>query len=258
MNRGQTRRGFLGSLATLGTATLAGCAGGENEEDNDDVIYQVSTIDALSGGSLDGVVSVGELERHGEVGLGTLSGADGEVVVVDGTTYVVRPEGEASRVPAEETTPFAVVTPFEDDRTVTLDGTVDFETLREQIDAELPTTDSFYAIKVEAEFDYIRTRTVPEQNPPYPMLEEVLDEEVVFEFEDVSGTMVGFRFPDSTAGVNVPGYHFHALVDDRTSGGHVYEFETTDPAVQLDVSSEFSMVLRESGQFEEPNGSPDG
>jgi acetolactate decarboxylase len=241
----RSRRGFIGSAGTLAAASLAGCFSLSPDEDSD-VTYQVSTIDALASGALDGVITIQELEDNGDIGLGTLSGADGEMVVVDGTTYVVRPDGEATRVPGDETTPFAVVTEFDADRTITLDGTVDFEALSARLDEDLPTADALFAIRVEGEFDSMRTRSVPEQDPPYPPLEEVLDEETVFEFENVAATMVGFRLPSYISDVNVPGYHFHALTSDRSSGGHVYEFEISEPTVEVDVSSEFSMVLPET------------
>jgi acetolactate decarboxylase len=235
----------LGSAGTLAVASLAGCLALRPGEDSD-VIHQVSTIDALAGGSFDGVTTIEELERNGDLGLGTLAGVDGEAVVVDGTTYVVRPDGEVSRVSDDETTPFAVVTEFGADRTLTLDGTVDFETLRTRLDERLPVEDALFAIRVEGEFDYLRTRSVPEQERPYPPLAEVLDEETVFEFENVSATMVGFRFPAYISDVNVAGYHFHVLTADRSGGGHVYEFDITEPTVEIDISSEFSMVLPET------------
>lgn len=243
----QSRRDVLGAAGTLAAVSLAGCLTQRPDEDSD-VTYQVSTIDALAGGALDGVISVEKLERNGDLGLGTLSGADGEMVVVDGTAYVVRPDGGASRVPDDETTPFAVVTEFGTDRRIPLDGAVDFEALRTRLDEKLPAQDALFAIRVEGEFDYLQTRSVPEQEPPYPPLAEVLDEETVFEFESVPATMVGFRFPAYISDVNVPGYHLHALTDDRSGGGHVYEFELSEPTVEVDSSSEFSMVLSGSDE----------
>ena len=38
--------------------------------------YQVSTLNALMMGNFDGVVSVGELKRHGSWGIGTYEGLD--------------------------------------------------------------------------------------------------------------------------------------------------------------------------------------
>ena len=46
---------------------------------------------------------------------------------------------------------------------------------------------------------------------------------MVFDFEDLEGTLVGFRFPDLTLGVGVAGYHFHFISKDRAHGGHVLD-----------------------------------
>ena len=60
-----------------------------------------------------------------------------------------------------------------------------------------------------------------------------------FPFENVAGTMVGFRGPPYIATLNASGYHFHVLTADQTGGGHVLSF-TVDHAVlewmRIDVS----------------------
>ena len=48
------------------------------------VFYQVSTLNALMLGNFDGVVTVGELKRHGSWGIGTYEGLDGEAIVWEG------------------------------------------------------------------------------------------------------------------------------------------------------------------------------
>ena len=42
----------------------------------DDVLYQVSTIDALLQGVYDGVIPFGELGTHGDFGIGTVDGLE--------------------------------------------------------------------------------------------------------------------------------------------------------------------------------------
>lgn len=262
MRSHHTRREFLGFVGVFGGVGVAGCVGASTPERpgpesdastpaDDDTIYQVSTIDALMAGSFDGVVTIEELEQHGGFGVGTLQGADGEAIVLDGTTYVVRPDGEVTAVSDDATTPFAIVTDFEDERTVTIEGTVDYDALRERLDTALPTLNTFYAIKIDGQFEYLKTRSVPQHEAPYPSLAAVVERETIFEFEAVSATLVGFRCPAYIAGVNVPGYHFHCLTDDRSGGGHVYELGITDPTVQVDISSKFSMVLPAGGRFDD-------
>ena len=52
-------------------------------------------------------------------------------------------------------------------------------------------------------------------------LGEIIDDEVRFAFPTWTGTMVGFRFPDSSKGETIPGLHLHGIADDRQSGGHL-------------------------------------
>ena len=42
------------------------------------------------------------------------------------------------------------------------------------------------------------------------------------EFTEWAGTLVGFRFPDASDGVAIPGLHLHALAADNASGGHCH------------------------------------
>jgi acetolactate decarboxylase len=49
-----------------------------------DTLYQDSTIDALMQGVYDGDVTVGELTKHGDFGIGTFDKLDGEMIVLDG------------------------------------------------------------------------------------------------------------------------------------------------------------------------------
>jgi acetolactate decarboxylase len=49
-----------------------------------DTLNQVSTIDALIQGVYDGDVTVGDLKKHGDFGIGTFDKLDGEMIVLDG------------------------------------------------------------------------------------------------------------------------------------------------------------------------------
>ena len=47
-------------------------------------LYQVSTTTALVEGIYQGAVKVATLREHGDLGLGTFEGLDGEMVIVEG------------------------------------------------------------------------------------------------------------------------------------------------------------------------------
>jgi acetolactate decarboxylase len=133
---------------------------------------------------------------------------------------------------------------------------MDYEGLQGYLDEAIPDKTIFYAIKIDGTFNYIKTRSVPKQQEPYPPLVEAVKEQTIFEFHDVRGTIVGFRCPDSVKGVNVPGYHLHFITEDRKAGGHLLACQLRDATIAIDYTSEFYMVLpqHESGrQKSDPN-----
>ena len=48
------------------------------------VLFQASTIGALLDGAFEGDLRFAELAEHGDLGLGTLNGLDGEMIAIDG------------------------------------------------------------------------------------------------------------------------------------------------------------------------------
>lgn len=62
-------------------------------------MYQVSTLQALSLGYSRGVISVEELLKHGDTGLGTFENVDGEMIVLDGICYQAAADGTAVKIP---------------------------------------------------------------------------------------------------------------------------------------------------------------
>ncbi len=231
-------------LFLAGTASAAGPAG---SVDGHDVLFQVSTIDAVLDGVYDGAMPMAEVLAHGDTGIGTLDGLDGELVILGGQAFVVRPDGRPTPVPAGATTPFAAVTPFEADRTVTLGPVDSLAALTAALDAALPTPNMFYALKAEGRFQAVRTRSVPRQHRPYPPLTEVTAHQTVFELGPVAGTLVGFYCPPYVKGVNVPGWHLHFLSDDRQAGGHVLDVRAASLTVRLDDTTALDLRLPPPG-----------
>ena len=244
---------IAGSLCVL-LLTLPGCSTNDTNSkyaDNPiaqrETLSQVSTIEALMEGLYDGVMTYGELERYGDFGIGTFDNLDGEMVGFDGSFYQVRTDGVAYEVSDNMTTPFAEVTFFDADLRQDLPEGLDYEQLREYVDGILPTVNIFHAIMVEGTFSYMKTRSVPAQEKPYPPLDEVIQHQTTFVFNDVEGTMVGFRCPEFVTDINVPGYHLHFLNDNRDAGGHVLEFVVEDAVISVDHTSDFYMILPTEG-----------
>ena len=73
------------------------------------VLFQASTIGALLDGAYDGEVTFAELAAHGDLGLGTLNGLDGEMIALDGGFFRADVDGAIDEIDGGERTPFAVV-----------------------------------------------------------------------------------------------------------------------------------------------------
>ena len=76
------------------------------------------------------------------------------------------------------------------------------------------------------------------QRPPYVSLAEVTRHQSEWTLAAASGSVVGFRFPDQVAGIEVPGYHLHFLSHDRATGGHVLELSVLHGTLRLDQGAE--------------------
>ena len=211
-------------------------------------ITQVSTINALLSGAYDGVLPCGELKNYGDLGLGTLDKLDGEMTVLDGVVYQVKTDGKAYIVNDTTTTPFAAVTFFEPQTSESISD-MNYTELMEYVDRQLPTDNIFYAIKLEGSFEYMKTRSVPRQQKPYPPLVEVVEHQAIFEFENVSGTVVGFRCPPYVQGINMPEYHLHFLTEDKEAGGHILEMRIKECKLSIEYIYDFRMLLPKEGMF---------
>jgi len=215
-----------------------------------DILYQVSTLDALMAGLYDGVQSIGELSRHGDFGLGTFDALDGEMVVLDGRFYQVRFDGTTTRVNKRFTTPFACVTFFDKDLTIPLTVPHDWGRIQGVLDGALSSRNAFHAIRIDGTFLFVKTRSVPRQEKPYTRkLAEIAAEQSVFEMRNITGTIVGFFCPYYSKGANLPGFHLHFISQDRTQGGHVLEASLLHGTLFVDETLGFQMSLPSTDSF---------
>jgi acetolactate decarboxylase len=206
-------------------------------------ISQVSVINALMIGRYEGVMPIPELLHCGDFGLGTLDHLDGELIVLDGRAYQVRGDGVVVEVDSERSTPFAIVTRFEPDRELPCPRVGSLSDLDARLDDALGEKNNFLAVRVDGRFAAITLRSVHRQEPPYRPLGDVVKGQSVWTHREVSGTLVGFRSPAWVDGLNVPGYHWHFLSDDRTVGGHVLDCRARVGRVQYVVCGDWLIKL---------------
>lgn len=212
-------------------------------------VYQTSTMGALLDGVYDGDVTIRELLRHGDFGLGTFNGLDGEMLVLDGVCYQLRGDGSARVADPGQHTPFAVVTWFGADHTFEVSAPVDRAELKARIDESLQSTNLIVAVRVTGDFSTMRTRTVTAQHRPYRPFTQATQDQHEVTFTDVSGTLAGFRMPDYEQGISVAGYHSHFIHADRHHGGHALDYRLARGTVEISVRSDLHLSLPRTSEF---------
>jgi acetolactate decarboxylase len=209
-----------------------------------DVLYQLSSMAALKAGVYDGFRTVADVKQHGDFGIGTFEAINGEMIALDDAVYQVKTDGHVYTTDDSTQTCYAVVTFFDDDKTMPVEQPMDYSQLKTWLDGVLPTNIPC-AIRIEGTFKYVKSRSVHPQSKPYPPLDAVVKNQVVFEFTNVTGTAVGFRFPAFMDGVQAPGYHLHFLTQNREAGGHLLDCRIWHASVKVDFKREFLMELPE-------------
>ncbi|MGB9371881.1 MAG: acetolactate decarboxylase [Halobacteriota archaeon] len=217
------------------------------------VLFQASTYSALQAGDYNGETSLKELRAHGDFGLGTFDALDGEMVLLNGTFYQIRSDGNAYLANDSMKSPFADVTSFEVDRQLVFseasNGPLNYSELQHYLEQQLPTKNIFYAVKIMGECSSLKVRSPPKQVMPYPLLSDALKNQSVFELHNVTGTFVGFFSPHYSSGICAPGWHFHFLTANDTHGGHVLEVALRRATIQIDETTTLSVELPHTANF---------
>jgi len=100
-----------------------------------------------------------------------------------------------------------------------------------------------YAVRIAGEFEWVRTRTTARQAKPYPPLREATRGEPVVQFDDVTGTVSGFRTPLYEQGIGMPGGHLHFLDERRERGGHVLDYRLRSGTLEVCIGTDLHLSL---------------
>ena len=124
------------------------------------------------------------------------------------------------------------------------------------LDARLPSGTPACALRVDGDFERLELRSVARQ-PPGTSLAKAARQQHAFELRDVSGTLVGFRFPDYAQGLEVAGYHLHFADAARRRGGHVLACRPARVQVGLDPEGDLHVELPPGIELGPPDRSAD-
>ena len=217
-------------------------------------VYQAGTFLNLMHGINTGSTTFDTLAKHGDLGLGTVDGLAGEMVEIDDKFYLAAPDGNTRLVAPTEATPFAMVTHFNPQQQFDLQNINSITDLENQIDKHLPSNNLFYVIKVDGKFSYLKARSVKAPSKPYPPLDQVVkDNQNIFDFNDIDGSLIIFKSPEFISPLSVPGYHLHFISADRKKAGHVYDLKFATAKVSVEQVNKFVLQLPESTEYTQAN-----
>jgi acetolactate decarboxylase len=211
-------------------------------------LFQVSTSNALVRGVFAGAITVGELKSHGDFGLGTFTGLDGELIMVEGHCYRAGFGGQVGAVDDAREVPFALVTRFTADLEETISDVSSIHALTTEIDRLLPSQNLFAGIRIDGVFGSLMMRAACPARHGEGLLEATRHQSE-FQADEIEGTVVGFWAPEYSRAVSVPGYHFHFLSADRGLGGHVLDMRSGPLTVQLQTESDVHLAMPETAEF---------
>ena len=242
-------------LAVTMLVNVASAAPAKMHTPNRETIYQIALLQSLAMGYFDGSISVKDLKTHGDTGIGTFEGLNGEMIVLDGVVYRANQNCEINVMGDKETIPFSNVTFFEKDFSVKLADVADkaaFEKiLNEHVDKH--GRNSFYMVKVSGTFNEILIRSEAGAKEPYPTLVEALKTQKEITPKNIKGTIVGLYCPDFMSSLNSTGWHFHFISADKKFGGHVLDLDLKSGEAQFDKTNNFAMGLPTKKNFHQLN-----
>ena len=194
------------------TADTSTAAASQDKE----TIYQVALLQSLTQGYYDGIIKVSELKEHGDTGIGTFEGVNGEMIVIDGKVYQALSDGSVKEAADDETVPFSNVTFFESDVAADMTDISDIASFKSALDKTVNEKgrNMFYMVKVSGTFEKMYVRSELKQEKPYKSLDKALE------------------------------------TDQREFGGHILELSFKNAKAELDITPSFDMKLSDNTDFQ--------
>ena len=158
------------------------------------VLYQHGTLGTLMAGLLEGTASINDLLEHGDLGIATLTGSDGEVIFVDGKAYHANEHKEFIELTGDEMTPYATVTKFKADSSFKTSNK-NQEEVFDEVKKQMKSENMFSAVKISGTFKKMHVRMMPGQEPPYTRLIDSARRQPEETRENIKGSIVGFFTP---------------------------------------------------------------
>ena len=218
-------------------------------ETDDETMYKVSDYESLAEGNFDGVITVGELKKCGNTGVGIFEGLDGELIFINYMIFQADSKGYTRSSRDEDRVAFAYATHFEEDGRIHLEEIGSLEAMEKELNAVVEENgqDIWYMAKIIGGFKNVKVRSLSKQEKLCGTLEEALEKgSDEFIIKEVYGTMIGVYSPDNRDGSGSSGWIFYFITGDSARGGRVLSAEIENAEACYYVTGRFEMIPAEN------------
>ncbi|MDR2977236.1 MAG: acetolactate decarboxylase [Streptococcaceae bacterium] len=197
-------------------------------------LFQFNTLASLMSGFYDGQITVADIKKRGDFGIGSFDQVNGEMIVLDGVVYQAKGEGGIQVTVAEpnQTAPYVAVNKQQTDVQFEIIESHESDEVEQMIEAHLTSRNLFHSVKIHGNFSRLKIRMAT-KTPSGIGFDVVSAHQAEYELTNLAGTIVGFWTPSLFHGVSLGGFHLHFISDDKTIGGHVYDFSLEEASVEL-------------------------
>lgn len=219
--------------AVLGLTSFAG-ASAVSADDGESLLVQVGTYDYLTQPDFTGLAAVRGIAAGNSLGIGTFANLDGELVMVGGTVYQVRPDGTPREADLSTRTPFMQAIRFRPQSATAVPPGTRCADMSALVTSIAGRANGIIAVRVRGTFSDLVTRSVTADPPPFQPLSATIAEQTVFPLGERRAVLVGFWQGKDALGIGQDGLHLHGLTANRDAGGHVLSCTAGDD-VQLSI-----------------------
>ena len=211
------------------------------------ILTQVGSLNSLMMGDYNAEISVKELLKCGNIGIGTYEGLDGEAIFFNSKAYNGRADGKTYLMDSSAKVPFATVCNFDESQNKHNVSFKNIDELKTLLEKEISCKNFFYMIKMEGKFN-VRIRSCFKQEKPYEPLYKVAKDQREYDFFE-EGYVIGVYCPNYVSGMNLYGWHLHFLSKDLTHGGHILKLEGKNITYKLTELNEWNVILPHTDGF---------
>ena len=188
-------------------------------------MYQVSTLQALALGYSRAVITIEELVKHGNTGLGTFENVDGEMILMDGKCFRAMEDGTVVEEGKDTGVPFCAIADLNKKRTFDISDVPNMDALRELLTLKIEEDfglNSMHVVRIDGLFGKIDARSEAPFRSHHVTLQTILSKN----------------------------QRAHFISEDRSKGGHVFDMSLQEGTVYLDKISRIEIQLPTEAAFD--------